>query len=209
VYRRGKYSEGTGYCVLENLSDAELMELVAKNDLTALRVLYRRYERLAFALSKKIVGSSQEAEEVVQDVFMKIWNKGHTFNSNKSSKFSSWLLRICQNTALDTLRKKSNATYTPLDTLANILDSSINLDNELEMRLIKNRLREKLNELPNEQREVIELMYFEGLSQAEIAEGMGIPLGTVKSRARLAMAKLRQSLKGKGSERRGEKEWQC
>lgn len=184
--------------MLERLSDGELMQLVQKKDLDALKELYARYERLTYSLAMKTLRNSQEAEEVVQDVFMKLWNKSTLYDPSRGQKFSSWLLRICQNAAIDKLKSRRGADHLDDEKFASIPDIRIDLDNELEMRSLKNRIKEALRKLPEEQREIIELLYFEGFTHSEVAEGMGIPLGTVKSRARLAMVKLKRLLNGEG-----------
>lgn len=189
----------------ERLTDDELMLLVQKKDLDALKELYARYERLTYSMAMKILRNSQEAEEVVQDVFIKIWNKSTLYDSSRGQKFSSWLLRVCHNTAIDKLKRRRGANLLDVENLASIPDIRIDLDNELEMKSLKNRIKEALRKLPEEQREIIELLYFEGFTQSEVAEGMGIPLGTVKSRARLAMVKLKKLLNGEGVQTNAER----
>jgi RNA polymerase sigma factor (sigma-70 family) len=184
--------------VLSHLTDDELIQLVQNKELDALKELYKRYERLTYSLAMKILGNTQEAEEVVQDVFMKVWNKSKLFDINKQTKFSSWIIRVCYNTAIDKLKKRKGYSHLDVEILESLPDISVDLDNELELMSLKNRVKEALKNLPNEQKEIIELMYFDGFSQSEIAEAMGIPLGTVKSRVRLALTKLKKLLNGEG-----------
>ncbi|OYD08579.1 RNA polymerase sigma factor [Paludifilum halophilum] len=180
--------------MLERLEDNELMGRVMERDFDAFKALYSRYERIAFALAYKFVRSSVEAEEVVQDVFMKLWTRAHQYNRFNSSKFSSWLLRICQNTALDRLKQAKNSKQVSIDKVVNTPDLGVHLESEVELKFLKQRIKSALKKLPNDQQEIIELVYFEGLTQQEASEATGIPLGTIKSRVKLAKMKLRRLL---------------
>lgn len=181
--------------MLNRLSDHELVRLVQNKDLDALKELYARYERLTYSLAMKLLGNSQEAEEVVQDVFIKLWNKSELFDTRGNSKFSSWLLTICKNAAIDKIKKRKGNYTLNIEELVDIPDIRVDLFNEVEFASIKKQIKGALRKLPDEQRELIELVYFEGLTQVEISEKTGIPLGTVKSRIRLGLHKLRKVLK--------------
>lgn len=180
--------------MLNRLSDNELVRLIQNKDLDALKELYARYERLTYSLAMKIVGNSQEAEEIVQDVFMKIWHKSVLFDVEGKSKFSSWILTVCKNTAIDKLKKRKGNNVLNIEELVDLPDIRVDLFNEVEFASIKKRVKEALRKLPDEQRELIELMYFHGLTQSDIAEKLDIPLGTVKSRVRLGLQKLKKLL---------------
>lgn len=171
------------------LSDIHLILRVQQRDIDALKVLYDRYERVLFSQAMKILGNPQEAEEVVQDVFLKLWNKSALYDPRKPH-VSAWLLRICHNTAIDKLKRRSRNEY--IEDSEEKYNFTMDFDYEIELNQIKEQIREALNTLPDEQKKVIELIYFEGLSQPEIAAKLNIPLGTVKSRARLAMARLKK-----------------
>lgn len=173
------------------VSDIYLILRVQQKDIEALKVLYDRYERVLFSQAMKILNNPQEAEEVVQDVFLKLWNKSALFDPGKPYA-SAWLLRICRNTAIDKLKRRRRNEY--IEDKENMYYFTMDVNDEIELNQIKEQIREALNMLPSEQKEVIELIYFEGLSQAETATKLNIPLGTVKSRTRLAMARLKKFL---------------
>lgn len=191
--------------VFDQMSDGELMRLIQNRNLDALKELYKRYERLLFSLAMKVLSNSQEAEEVVQDVWLKVWNKSELFDPRKQKKFSSWIIRVCFNTALDKLKKRKVDYYLDIENLDDIPNCGVNLDREMDLQTLKFCVKQALQKLPEEQRLIIELIYFQGYSQAEVAEHMGIPLGTVKSRTRLAMTKIKRVLYGEGGECRCDK----
>lgn len=180
--------------MFEDIEDQELMELIKNENLDAFNELYSRYGRLVFNLAYKWTRNINEAEEVTQEVFEKIWVRKNTYVMKKS-KVSSWIYKICQNTAFDFLRRKKKTSYLDESQLDFLVDDNINLENEIEMHAIRQLLRNAIADLPKEQQEIIKLMYFEGKTQKEIAASLNIPLGTVKSRVKLAMTKLRRKIK--------------
>lgn len=180
--------------MFEDIEDQELMELIKSENLDAFNELYSRYGRLVFNLAYKWTRSINEAEEVTQEVFEKIWVRRNTYVMKKS-KVSSWIYKICQNTAFDFLRRKKKTSYLDESQLDFLVDDNINLENEIEMHVTRQLLKNAIADLPKEQQEIIKLMYFEGKTQKEIAASLNIPLGTVKSRVKLAMTKLRRKIK--------------
>lgn len=180
--------------MFEDIEDQELMELIKSENLDAFNELYSRYGRLVFNLAYKWTRNINEAEEVTQEVFEKIWVRRNTYVMKKS-KVSSWIYKICQNTVFDFLRRKKKTSYLDESQLDFLVDDNINLENEIEMHAIRQLLRNAIADLPKEQQEIIKLMYFEGKTQKEIAASLNIPLGTVKSRVKLAMTKLRRKIK--------------
>lgn len=180
--------------MFEDIEDQELMELIKSENLDAFNELYSRYGRLVFNLAYKWTRNINEAEEVTQEVFEKIWVRRNTYVMKKS-KVSSWIYKICQNTAFDFLRRKKKTSYLDESQLDFLVDDNINLENEIEMHAIRQLLKNAIADLPKEQQEIIKLMYFEGKTQKEIAASLNIPLGTVKSRVKLAMTKLRRKIK--------------
>lgn len=180
--------------MFEDIEDQELMELIKNENLDAFNELYSRYGRLVFNLAYKWTRNINEAEEVTQEVFEKIWVRRNTYVMKKS-KVSSWIYKICQNTAFDFLRRKKKTSYLDESQLDFLVDDNINLENEIEMHAIRQLLKNAIADLPKEQQEIIKLMYFEGKTQKEIAASLNIPLGTVKSRVKLAMTKLRRKIK--------------
>jgi len=148
---------------------------------------------LVFNFAYKLTGTITEAEEVTQEVFEKIWRKRNTYIIDK--KITTWMLQICKNASIDLLRRRKRTA--PIDEyqLDFLVDETINLDDEVELKSTRKTLIEAISNLPDEQREIIRLMYFEGLTQREIAASLEIPLGTVKSRLKLAMSKLKNHFK--------------
>lgn len=170
-------------------TDAELLAAIAASDPDALVALYDRYGRLAFGLAYRILGDAFLAEEVVQDAFMNVWRNAAKFDANRGA-VRSWLLAIVHHRAVDRLREwRGKAPEVNLDDAALTLaapDVWGALLDQLELESVQ----QALAALPEEQRLALELAYFQGLTHQEIAERTGWPLGTVKSRLRLGLAKL-------------------
>lgn len=177
------------------LSDLELLQAVTTGDNAAFMALYDRYNRIAFGLAYRILGNAGAAEEAVQDAFMQVWTRAATFQDRGEGSVRSWLLAIVHHRAIDTHRRSARHSQ-----------RTVNLDDHLELRalgevwddvdqkLTAEELRTALDSLPRDQRQTIELAYFGGLSQSEIAQQEAMPLGTVKGRMRLGLSKLRTVL---------------
>ncbi|MFZ3580329.1 RNA polymerase sigma factor [Virgibacillus sp. DJP39] len=172
--------------------DVELFNRAQAYDENALELLYDRYEKLLFSFSYRMTNNKFLAEEVVQDVFTKIWSKQRTFDETKG-KLSSWLLTVTRNATIDMLRKKKETPY-ELDERDALHDLNPSTEEQIEWKERSEEVREAIRELTNEQQEIIELFYFKGLSQSKIADECEIPLGTVKGRVRLALKHLRSIL---------------
>lgn len=190
------------------LSDEKLMELVEEGLTEALEILYDRYAGTSYSLALRVLGDRGAAEEVVQDTFMAVWQRAGTYNPDYG-RLSPWLLRIARNRAVDELRRRrSPARRAQLgtqwgaqerwrtvedaaDPAPEPAQAEAQADREKEIR---GMVGGALSELPENQREVLELAYLRGLSQREISEKTGIPLGTVKTRTRLALQKMRKAL---------------
>jgi RNA polymerase sigma-70 factor, ECF subfamily len=172
-------------------SPENLLRRIAARDQSALSELYQRYARLVHNLAFRILERADLAEEITQDVFLKVWNQTARYDSTRGT-FATWLLAITRNAAIDRLRqeqRRPSRDAVDLDALLDVLGSSEETDNPTwqDGRL----LRELLIQLPAEQRQVIELGFFQGFSHQEIADRLEQPLGTVKTRARLALQKLK------------------
>jgi RNA polymerase sigma-70 factor (ECF subfamily) len=181
-----------------DLSDAELIELVANGEARALEVLYDRYSRVVYSFALRIVGDPQLAEEILQEVFFRVWQQGSGFQSNRGSLIT-WLLSITHNLAIDEVRKRNRRpqkadSEDPELVLGGMADESTDIEQEVWLLGVRTAIVEALDRVPKEQRVVIELAYFRGLTQREIAETLGQPLGTVKTRMRLGLQKLREQL---------------
>jgi RNA polymerase sigma-70 factor, ECF subfamily len=180
------------------MTDQALLDRILHKDTGALSELYDKYARLVFSLASSVLGDTVLAEEVVQDVFMTIWTKAASFSSDKGS-FATWISRVTRNRAIDELRR-SNAR---LDGRSLVWDEvflertgELSLEPALISRQQTDRLVDALKQLPVDQRRVLELAYFQGLSQQHIAEVLNEPLGTVKTRLRLGLQKLRGAMDG-------------
>ncbi|HZJ01431.1 MAG TPA: sigma-70 family RNA polymerase sigma factor [Gemmatimonadaceae bacterium] len=179
-----------------NAEDVALMRRIVEADETALGALYDRWVRSLYSLVLHLLKDPDEAEDVVEETFWQAWKKADSYEPSKGA-VSTWLLTIGRRKALDRLRakKRSGADTVPGDfDFADLPSTAPDPSAEVEGAELREQVRAALNELPNEQREVLELGYFSGLSQSEIAEATGQPLGTVKTRMRLAMQKLREPL---------------
>ncbi len=179
------------------LDDETLIRQIAAAHTEALGALYDRYARLVFSLAYHTVGNYAAAEEITQDVFTNIWEKAATYRPDQG-KVSTWLTSIARHRAIDTLRRQgarperrsidwAAAAPTALPRLAGPEDAVL-------AHLERQRVRSAVATLPEDQRLVLSLAFFEGKTHSEIAAELGQPLGTVKTRIRLAMQKLRQLL---------------
>lgn len=173
-------------------TDLDVIALLAAGDSRAIESLYDRYGRFAFGLAFRMLNDRMAAEDVVQEAFVALWRHARSFDSSRG-QLRSWLLRIVRNRAIDRLR--GNATHREI---ANIDDANLAVEDTawdyVAADADRTQVRSLLNELPSGQRRAIELSYFGGLSQPEVAVTMRLPLGTVKSRQRLGLEKMRQAL---------------
>ena len=190
--RAPSYSSVNG----SNAEDAALIRRMVDADETALGALYDRWVRSLYSLVLHLLRDPDEAEDVVEETFWQAWQKAGSYEPSKGA-VSTWLLTIGRRKALDRLRaRKRNRedTTSGESTFDDLPSRSPDPANEAEGSELRENIRAALQELPPEQREVLELGYFSGLSQAEIADATGQPLGTIKTRMRLAMQKLRGPL---------------
>ncbi len=179
------------------LDDSYLVQLITRAHADALGELYDRYGRLVFSLAFNIVGDEAVAEEITQDVFTSVWEKAGTYRSDQS-RVSTWLSSITRYRSIDILRRRGarpEQYSVPWGDLhAEMIPDQISTDERAEELILQKRVRAALAELPAEQRAALALAYFRGYSHSEIAAELGQPLGTVKTRIRLAMQKLRNLL---------------
>ncbi|MDQ3781133.1 MAG: sigma-70 family RNA polymerase sigma factor [Chloroflexota bacterium] len=185
---------------LTDLSDAGLIDRVAGGDSRALEILYDRYSRVVFSFALRIVGDRQLAEELLQEVFFRAWQQSSAFSSSRGT-FVTWLLSITHNMAIDEVRKRRRRpqkadSEEPETILAAMPDTGPGVEDEVVMGSVRETVIGAMNQLPPAQREAIELAYYQGLTQREIADRLGEPLGTVKTRMRLGIQKLRETLAG-------------
>ncbi len=182
------------------LSDADLIGQASQGDPKALEVLYDRYSRVVYSFALRIVNDQLIAEELLQEVFFRAWQQGGSFRASKGT-FLTWLLSITHNMAIDEVRKRKRRPQRsdsddPDVVLAAVADGGPSVEDEVWLRSLRDRIARALDTLPDAQREAIELAYFRGMTHREIADALGEPLGTIKTRMRLGMQKLRDQLDG-------------
>ncbi len=179
--------------------------MVQRGDLAAFELVYERHKRAAYSLAYRIVGSRAVAEDVVQEVFLSVWRSKERYDARRAS-VRTWLLRIVRWRAIDALRAGSHArNEVHGDGVAESVESREAGPDEAVVRGDEAAaVRTAVKWLPTDQRQVVELAYFRGFSQSEIAEIVDAPLGTVKGRMRLALDKLRTSLDDTVAEREAE-----
>ena len=184
---------------IRELDDRELIAGVAAGDVEALRGVYDRFGTLAYSLAVRILGDPGRAEDVVQDSFMRLWNSAGSFDPSRGS-LRAWLLTLVRNRAIDQLRGRPGRQRQELELTHEVPAQGGGSDpwREVSESLERQAIRQALASLPPEQRQVIELAYYGGYTQSEIAELVGISLGTVKGRTRLALEKLSSYLRGRG-----------
>ena len=179
------------------LDDETLIRLIVQARAEALGELYDRYSRLVFGLALNSVGDPATAEEITQDVFLRVWQRARQYSADRG-KVSTWLTGITRHRAIDQLRRRGSRPEQHGIAWAEIplgAEPAINGPEPAATQAMERaRVRTAIGQLPEEQKQVLALAYFQGLSQSQIAEALDLPLGTVKTRIRLAMQKLRQML---------------
>jgi len=184
------------------LSDAALVRLVAERRPEALAELYDRFAPTLLALARRVLDNHADAEEVLQEVFVQVWNRGERYDPARSS-VSTWLVLIARSRAIDRLRSRKVVERTHEATAQAAVDASGVGEPHTSPEALENvfnqerheRVRREMATLPAEQRQVLEMAFYQGLTQSEIAAKAGLPLGTVKTRTLLAMKKLRNALR--------------
>jgi RNA polymerase sigma-70 factor, ECF subfamily len=176
------------------LRDEDLMRMVVQRDESALGALYDRYIRLVYAVSLRITGDRETAEEVVQDVFQAIWQSAGGYRPGAS--VSAWMMGIARHRAIDAMRSKRERARSREFSLDPGLPTGDDASPETEAgrSALREAIRDALGTLPVPQRQAIEMAYYGGLTRDEIAKATGEPLGTVKTRLRLGLLKLRDLL---------------
>jgi RNA polymerase sigma-70 factor (ECF subfamily) len=181
----------------DELTDEQCMTRLSGPEVeAALSALYDRYSRTVYGVGFKILGNRSLAEELVQDVFLKVWRSAGTFDPSQGS-FSTWLYRVTRSAAIDLYRKRASRVRQVPDGAPHIAaakDSSAGPQEIVDESWLSWRVSRALEVLDAPHREVIELAYFGGLSQREVSERTGVPLGTVKTRTASAFRRLRREL---------------
>lgn len=174
--------------------EEELIRRIVAQDESALAELYDRYAPLLFSLAVRMVGEGDTAEEILQDVFLSVWRSAGTWDAGRSS-LQAWLVAITRHRAIDALRRRKAP---PIPLAADVPSGALGPDEAALSAALSQDVRAALAELPPEFREVLDTVYFAGLTHREAAERLGIPQGTVKSRLRLALERLGRRLRARG-----------
>jgi RNA polymerase sigma factor (sigma-70 family) len=180
-----------------HLSDEALVSLVARSDDDAFAELYDRYGSLAYGLARRVVRDASLAEDAVQDAFLTIWRTAARFSSERAPA-RVWILTLVHRRAVDLVRHHERRRTDPLPQHEETGDAGA--DETVWLGLQRDRVRDALRQLPDQQREAIELAYYGGFTQSELAERLGQPLGTIKSRMFSGLARLRELLEDATSE---------
>jgi RNA polymerase sigma-70 factor (ECF subfamily) len=178
------------------LPDDQLIAALARQDVGALEMLYDRYGRVAFSLAYRILGDRGSAEDAVQDAFLSVWRQAKSYRRERGSP-KTWLMAIVHHRSIDKLRSNASAGMTiPIeDVPEDVGDGDLpGVWRQVWSDMRRASVRNALAKLPVEQKKSIELAYFSGYSQSEIAALMGVPLGTVKGRMRIGLQKLKVML---------------
>jgi len=186
---------------LEDARDRDLVRRVIAKDEEAFRSLFRRYAPMAKALALRIVRQTFVAEEIVQEAFLALWRNPGAFREDRGS-FRAWMLSTVHHRAVDAVRREEawrrrSREHDPDALVAE--DVGATVVEELDHAAMRREIRAALDQLPAEQRRVLEMMYFEAKTQSMIAEELKLPLGTVKSRTLLGMRRLRDLVVEEGS----------
>jgi len=184
----------------DSSSDNALITRVAQGDEQALAILYDRYAATVVGIALKIVQQREIAEDVAQEAFWRVWQRAKTFDGARGN-FAPWLFGITRNLSIDELRRRGARPQTVYDDpdrpwMADLPDEKTNVEGTVWLAEQRQAVRLALRELSPEQREALELAYFSGLTQREIADKLGNPLGTIKTRVRLGLLRLRDLLNG-------------
>jgi RNA polymerase sigma-70 factor, ECF subfamily len=194
-YNRSVADESRKYL---HLADEDLMPLVEVGDAEALAALYDRHGRMAYSLAYRMMGEKQEAEDVVQEAFIKVWRSAGGYRVGRAS-VRTWILSIVRNCGIDQIRSHARRGKMQEKVEASAPTSE---PSEAFAETWKNaqqeQVREALKTLPQEQLKILELSYFSGYTHMEIAERLELPLGTVKGRMRLGLQKLRDYYQARG-----------
>ncbi|HKZ86070.1 MAG TPA: sigma-70 family RNA polymerase sigma factor [Anaerolineae bacterium] len=199
-------SPGSGAAAMGqvDVTDESLLARAAAGDASALEALYDRYAPVVMGLALKMIGDRAAAEEIVQETFWRVWRNADAFRAQRGTA-TSWLFGIARNLIIDLCRRrKVRPQPAQSEDEARRVESAADPDSDVPesawTSIKRRQVRAAMAQLPAAQRRVIELAYFGGMTRQEIAQAIGEPLGTVHTRARLALQKLRESLQAQGFE---------
>lgn len=170
------------------VAEKNIVEMLHQNDKRVMAIIYDQYAPALYGVVLRIVNSEAIAEDVMQDAFVKIWKNGKTYDRSKGTLFT-WMLNISRNTAIDKIRSKNYRKGEKIQTLDHHVYNQESRNYRIRPEEVG--LKELLNNLDHKYKEVIDLVYFKGFTQKEVSEHLDIPLGTVKTRLRIALRELR------------------
>lgn len=181
----------------DDVSDADLMQALAAGNSAAMEMLYERYSKPVYSFAYRMMSDRDHAEDLMQEVFLRAWRRSNRFSDSRGTLIS-WLLSITHNMAIDEIRKKQRRpqkaeSQEPELLMGTLRDTDAPVESQAVATVNGQVIRNALNEIPENQRIVLELGYFSGMTQREISERLEVPLGTVKTRMRLALRKLQGS----------------
>jgi RNA polymerase sigma-70 factor (ECF subfamily) len=176
-----------------HLSDEALVALVARGDEDALAELYDRVSRIAYGLALRVLRDERHAEDAVQEAFLQVWRSAASFRAERA-KASTWILTLVHRRAVDLVRREQRRAAEPLTEDAELAQAPEQTEEAAWLRFERERVQSALKQLPDVQREALELAYYGGFSQSELADRLGVPLGTIKSRMFAGLARLRELL---------------
>jgi RNA polymerase sigma-70 factor, ECF subfamily len=180
---------------LTHLSDEALVALVARGDDSGLAELYDRVGRVAYGIAYRILRDDRLAEDAVQEGFLAVWRSAATFRAERG-KASTWIVTLVHRKAVDIVRREQRRRAEPLEAGVgqDAVDPAGSAEDEAWLGFERDRVQSALRALPDAQRETLELAYYGGYSQSELASRLGVPLGTIKSRMFAGLARLREVL---------------
>jgi RNA polymerase sigma-70 factor (ECF subfamily) len=168
-------------------AESQIVEMLHQNDKRVIAIIYDQYAPSLYGVVFRIVQSEDVAQDVMQDAFVKVWKKGTTYNSSKGTLFT-WLLNITRNTAIDKLRSAGFRNSGKNQSIDNLVYNKVSSRGTNPDEI---GVKDLLNDLDEKYREVVDMIYFRGFTQKEVSEELNIPLGTVKTRLRIALRELR------------------
>lgn len=172
---------------------ASLLNRVADRDIEAFNEIYSNFSQIIFNLMFRTLHNREESEDALQDVFLQVWDRASSYDSSKGA-VSTWITNMARNKAIDKLRSRANRrclNITDEESLKSNIDMNSIIENINERRVV---IKRALDGIPSEQRKVIEMAYFDGLTHVEISELLSLPIGTVKTRIALGISKLRKCI---------------
>lgn len=200
--QRSLGSSGYGTAAVEAPDDVALVAAIARGDSSALEALYDRYSTVVFRMAMRVLKNREQAEEVVQEAFWRVWRRSASFERERG-RVAQWLFGITHNLCIDELRRmraRPNPVYEQVDNpvIRQLVDEQTDVPATAWASEQRRAINEAMGFLPISQREAVELMYFGGLSHQEIASKLNRPLGTIKTRVRLGLQKLNHLLTARG-----------